>query len=164
MIEEILTLLWLFLPAGVANMSPVHFKWLPVANYPNHAKKLGKNKTWRGLLAGVVTATLVVYLQQWIALVDYSAINPLILGPLLGAGALIGDAVESFFKRRHGIKPGKPWIPFDQIDWIVGAVVFAEIYVRIGLLEALAVIVIFGLLHPLTNLIGYFLKIRKVKI
>jgi len=35
-------------------------------------------------------------------------------------GALLGDIVESFFKRRKGIERGKDWIPFDQLDFIIG--------------------------------------------
>ncbi len=152
-------------------MSPVLFKKVPILAYPIDCgvtfcgkRVLGTNKTWRGLLAGIIMATLFVYLQKWLNIVDYSEINPLILGPLLGAGALVGDAVESFFKRQRGIKPGHSWIPFDQTDWIIGAVIFAEIYIKIGLTDALIVIVIAGLLHPLANIISFALKLQKVKL
>jgi CDP-2,3-bis-(O-geranylgeranyl)-sn-glycerol synthase len=30
-----------------------------------------------------------------------------------------GDALKSLGKRRLGIRPGAPWIPFDQLDFIV---------------------------------------------
>jgi len=168
---DILILLWLFLPAGIANMSPVLFKKVSIFNCPIDGGKtfrgkrvFGAHKTWRGLFSGIMMATLVVYLQKWIGVVDYSDINPLILGPLMGTGALIGDAVESFFKRQRGVKPGHSWIPFDQTDWIIGAVIFAEIYVDIGLTNALIVIVISGLLHPLANLLSFALKFQKVKL
>ena len=171
MLIDILKLLWLFLPAGIANISPVLFKKVPLLNYPIDGGKkfrgeriFGEHKTWRGLIAGILMATLVVYLQKISGLIDYSGINPLVLGPLLGAGALIGDAVESFFKRQHKIKPGHSWVPFDQTDWIIGAVVFAEIYVKIGLVDAIIVIVISGLLHPLANLLSFALKFQKVKL
>jgi CDP-2,3-bis-(O-geranylgeranyl)-sn-glycerol synthase len=36
---------------------------------------------------------------------------------------MAGDAVKSFLKRRAGIRPGRPWIPFDQIDFVVGELV-----------------------------------------
>ena len=39
-------------------------------------------------------------------------------------GALIGDIIESFFKRRIGKGRGEDWIPFDQIDFILGALFF----------------------------------------
>jgi hypothetical protein len=31
------------------------------------------------------------------------------------------DSVKSFVKRRVGIAPGAPWIPFDQLDFVIGA-------------------------------------------
>jgi len=40
-------------------------------------------------------------------------------------GALIGDIVESFFKRRIGKVRGQDWIPFDQLDFILGALFFS---------------------------------------
>jgi CDP-2,3-bis-(O-geranylgeranyl)-sn-glycerol synthase len=43
----------------------------------------------------------------------------------MGVGALAGDATESFFKRRRGIERGRPWPGFDQLDFLVGAWVFA---------------------------------------
>lgn len=160
----------MFLPAGIANASPVLFKRVSFLNYPVCEKFLGSHKTWRGLFFGVVMATLAVFIQTKIqipekfTLVNYAEINPLILGPLLGAGALIGDMLKSFFKRKIGIAPGKPWIPFDQIDWIVMTVLFSFAYIDLQLPDALLAILIYGLLHPVFNLISYFLKFQKVKI
>jgi len=115
-------------------------------------------------------ATVVVFIQKNMfpnipfKLLDYNEINPLIIGPLLGAGALIGDMIKSFFKRRVGIKPGSSWIPFDQIDWIVGANLFLLGYTNIGLQNIAISIVLMGALHPLANLIGFTLKLQKVRI
>jgi len=90
---------------------------------------LGDHKTWRGLVVGVLAGALTFALQQaifragWLqalALLDYDACSPL-PGALLGFGALLGDAVKSFFKRGLGIAPGGTWIPFDQLDFLVGA-------------------------------------------
>ena len=38
-------------------------------------------------------------------------------------GALIGDIIESFFKRRIGKNRGEDWIIFDQLDFIIGALI-----------------------------------------
>jgi CDP-2,3-bis-(O-geranylgeranyl)-sn-glycerol synthase len=54
------------------------------------------------------------------------------LGFLLGLGAMAGDAAKSFFKRRLGIAPGHPWIPFDQIDFQIGALLLAGHRAEIG--------------------------------
>ena len=42
-------------------------------------------------------------------------------------GALLGDIIESFFKRRIGKSRGENWIPFDQIDFILGVLFFTFI-------------------------------------
>jgi len=170
MISTLLAIFWTFLPAGIANMSPVLFKRVDFLNYPVNKKFLGDHKTWRGLFFGILMATIVVFIQRNMfpnipfKLLDYNTVNPLIIGPVLGSGALIGDMAKSFFKRRVGIQPGKPWIPFDQIDWIVGANLFLLSYTNIGLQNIAISIVLMGALHPLANLIGFTLKLQKVKI
>ena len=170
MISTILAIFWTFIPAGIANMSPVLFKRVDFLNYPVSKKLLGDHKTWRGLFFGILMATIIVFIQKNMfsnipfKLLDYSAINPLILGPVFGAGALVGDMVKSFFKRRVGIQPGRSWIPFDQIDWIVGANLLLLTYTNIGIEKIIISIVLMGVLHPLVNFLSYCLKCQKVKI
>ena len=53
-----------------------------------------------------------------------------IMIPIIGSicfGALFGDIIESFFKRRIGKNRGENWIPFDQLDFIVGVLIFSFI-------------------------------------
>lgn len=175
--EIILQAFWLLLPAGIANMSPVLVKWLPFLDLPVDLGKefkgkplFGKNKTYRGFLFGTLMAILVVYIQSvlfshtltW-TLLDYSNANVFILGFLLGFGALLGDLIESFFKRQAGIVSGKSWFPFDQIDWIVGSLLLASFYVSIPLKVIVVSILLFGMIHPVVNLLGYYLGIKKNK-
>jgi CDP-2,3-bis-(O-geranylgeranyl)-sn-glycerol synthase len=96
-------------------------------------------------------------------LIDYSNINIYLTGLLLGFGALFGDLVASLFKRQFNIKPGKPWPPFDQIDWILGAIIFVIIYISLSFQHIFIAIILFGLLHPIVNLTGYFLNVKKTK-
>lgn len=132
--------LWLLLPAGFSNMSPiVAQKLFPKYNTPidfgktlRHQEIFGSHKTYRGLISGTLTGLFIFYIQKnlfeyssfvrSLSLIDYQNINPL-FGAVIGLGALLGDLIKSFFKRRLNIKPGKPWIPFDEIDWIVGALI-----------------------------------------
>jgi hypothetical protein len=68
-----------------------------------------------------------VYDAGWfrgLAAIDYGD-TPLVLGLLLGLGTGVGDAVKSFFKRRVAIGLGESWIGFDQLDFMVGAYLFA---------------------------------------
>ena len=175
MLELIIKTFWFLLPAAVANMSPVIFKWVPFLNYPvdfNYSFKgkplFGKHKTYRGFLFGVLMAILVVYLQRHfylstisISVIDYRQVNLVLLGFLFGFGALFGDMIESFFKRQIGIKSGKSWAPFDQTDWIIGSILMVNLYINISWSIIILSVIIFGLLHPLVNVIGYLLKIKK---
>ncbi len=174
---------WFFLPAFCASMIPpiaAKRKWLlrlagPIDNNGHWRGRriFGQNKTWRGFICGVGLALVVIWLQHlaylyWgaikeISLFDYR--RPMIFGVgfLLGFGALIGDLVKSFVKRRIGIKPGEPFIPWDQIDQVIGAALFVSIlfWPPWQVVITALVFVFFGTI--ITNQIGYKLKIRKFR-
>jgi CDP-2,3-bis-(O-geranylgeranyl)-sn-glycerol synthase len=178
MLIFILKTIWLLLPAVMANMSPVIFKWVPFLDYPvdfkinlNKKRIFGQNKTFRGFFFGILSAILVVFLQKHffylfktVSLLDYKEINVVLLGFLFGFGALFGDLVKSFLKRRKGIKPGVPWIPYDQIDWILGALFFMSFYITIPYYYYLSGIIILGALHPVVNLMNFKLGIQESKL
>lgn len=169
--------IWLILPAAVANMSPVLFKWLPFLDIPVDLNRkwrgrpiLGEHKTYRGFLTGTIMAIGTVYMQRYYfedmlsySILDYANINVVLVGFLLGFGGLFGDTFKSFLKRLADVKPGKSWPPFDQIDWIIGALVFMSLYERIPLSIWLMSIGFFGLIHPIVNYIGYLLHFKKNK-
>ena len=131
----------------------------------------GKNKTWRGLIAGTLMGALVFWIQILlyeggitvsISLLDYSAWCPL-FGAMMGLGAIVGDMIESFFKRRIGIKPGKSWVPFDQLDFIIGALMLISIAFVPPWQAWITLLILTPLLHIATNHAAYHLKIRKQK-
>lgn len=167
MMGDLLMIFWIFLPAGIANMAPVFFKRLPILNYPidgglswGDKRILGDNKTWRGLVAGILLAIIAVWLQSIIYPTTLITSGIMIAGILLGGGALIGDIVKSFFKRRLNIAPGQSFPVADQIDWIVGALI-ATSFIQLWSWQTwLVAILMFGLLHLVVNLIGYWLGIK----
>lgn len=158
-------------------MAPVLFGRLPLLNVPvdfgrswRGKKVFGPNKTWRGLVTGCLAAIGIVYLQRWLSphtaninLVNYASINLVTLGLAQGAGALGGDLVESFAKRQTNIPAGRSWVPFDQLDWIIGAVVLTYYLAHLDTAQMLTALALFGLLHPLANLVGYALKLKPNK-
>ena len=170
--------LWLALPAAVSNMvPPIATKIIPtVLNIPVDFSKsfrgkriLGNNKTLRGLLFGIFAGEIVFVLQQMLyqqqvfktlSILSYSRL-PWYFGFLFGIGALGGDMVKSFAKRQLGIPPGKTWIPFDQVDWIVGLLIVLIPFVAIPM-----EIIIFGfvlglLLHMIIKFTGFLLGLDK---
>ena len=134
---EVARVLYFFLPAYLGNMAPAlvtpWFRRLAVpidgGRTLGGRRILGDHKTWRGLLAGLVAGALVFELQRiaWLsghardlAIFDYAA-HPVLPGALMGLAAGVGDAVKSFFKRRVGIAPGRPWLVFDQLDFLAAS-------------------------------------------
>ncbi len=162
---------WFFLPAGIANMVPVVASRLPVLkswNTPldfgrSHKKQriLGDNKTWRGVVFGTLVAGIV-------GLVQYKVVIPsetsyLIIfssSALMGLGALFGDTVESFFKRRRNLLPGQTWFPFDQIDYIIGGLLFVAPFSHLSIQLILAVLFLYLGLHVAIVYVCYILGIR----
>ena len=178
MLQLIISTLYFMLPAYFANMAPVlfknHFKFLAKPLDFNRKIKgeriLGSHKTLRGLVAGIVFGIITAFIQYLlyrvpyfagISLIDYS--NWFWIGLLIGAGAVIGDSVKSFFKRRANVKPGGKWIPFDQLDFVVGALLFVSIVYVPSIGVIIAALIISFLLHITANHIGYYLGIRKVR-
>jgi CDP-2,3-bis-(O-geranylgeranyl)-sn-glycerol synthase len=136
----ILQAFWIVIPIYVANASAVIVGGgIPIdfgRTWRDKRRILGDGKTWRGLLAGTflgMTAGfgLVVgakYLNangySYLGLTDFEGFPFMI--PILFSlcfGALFGDIVESFFKRRVGKDRGQDWVPFDQLDFLIGALV-----------------------------------------
>ncbi len=168
---------WIFLPAGIANMMP------PLANKilglnrwktpMDFGKKFrgkrifGDNKTWRGFVVGTTLAAVTCALE--VSLVSRSAdlvtiILGLLAGALLGFGALLGDTIESFFKRQFGVKPGDRWFPFDQIDYIVGGLLLFDPFVRLPLRILGWIVIIYFGLHIIVSYLGYRLKFKTTAI
>ena len=153
-VAAVLRVLWLFVPAYVANMAPVlvqgHFERFatPIDGGRSFRGRriLGDHKTWRGLLAGIVAGGLVYELQRLLhtsgalpglVLIDYVD-HPLLPGLLMGLGAGVGDAVKSFFKRRVAIPPGASWPVFDQLDFFFGSYALLALVHAAPLIPALA--------------------------
>jgi hypothetical protein len=186
-LKLILSCLYFFLPALISNMMASvtrHFSFLKFFEKPiDFGKKingnfiLGPSKTWRGLIFGPLFGFLVVILQfslyyknsffKEISLIDFSKINIFIFWFLMCFGAILGDALFSFFKRRLNIAPGKPWIPFDQLDFVIGSFLFLTPYLNfylklnIGLVHWGLILIISFLLHVITNNIGYYTGLQK---
>ncbi len=129
--NELVWFLLFFTPAYVANMLPPFFRKLPFGHPIDGGRTfrghplLGANKTWRGLFVGTLGGGGVGYALQAAGL-------PFVWwwGFWLGFAALVGDALKSFVKRQIGIRPGGRWIPFDQLDFMIAAVLVSTAFTR----------------------------------
>jgi CDP-2,3-bis-(O-geranylgeranyl)-sn-glycerol synthase len=182
MLNDFFFTLWFFLPAGVANMVPIFAARVPQLKQFDAPIDFGKSfrgkrifgahKTWRGLIAGIIFATLTLWIQQlaiqhigffhtWTDRVDYSHLPTLALGPLFAIGALGGDAVESFFKRQRGIAPGRGWFPFDQTDYIIGGAIASMPFVELSILQYVILILLWLVIHLVASATGYFMGVKE---
>jgi CDP-2,3-bis-(O-geranylgeranyl)-sn-glycerol synthase len=191
--HHVLHALWLFLPAFVANMSPVFTaKLVPSWKQPidggrihkDGRRVLGDGKTWRGLTGGALTGGLTAVAlgllagglfaeQDFGRSLGAHPITIFLFGAIVGFMALVGDAVESYAKRRLGKARGDAWIPFDQLDFVVfgllGAVLAAPLLPGWAMqayfghwLVVATLIVGTPVLHLSVNRIGYWLKLKEV--
>jgi CDP-2,3-bis-(O-geranylgeranyl)-sn-glycerol synthase len=79
---------------------------------------------------------------------------------MLSLGALMGDLIESFIKRRINREPGKSLPIADQIDFILGAFLFAIPVAAPSLLWAVIILLVTVPIHLLTNLGAALLNMK----
>ncbi|MFX0047406.1 MAG: CDP-archaeol synthase [Candidatus Hermodarchaeota archaeon] len=85
-------------------------------------------------------------------------------------GAAFGDLAGSFLKRRFDIKSGSPFWVVDQLDFVIGAIIFAIIpaifFPGIYLIPDINIIIFLLILTPsvslIANTIAYLVKLKEV--
>lgn len=180
--EELLFALWFIQPAGWANGVPVLANNVPGLKnwelpmdfgktFRGH-RVLGSHKTFRGLTTAVFAGLLIGCVQMIIARanpdaaifsrgVDYTTWTAIWLGGAMGLGAIVGDALKSFFKRQIGVRPGSAWVPFDQMDFVVGSLLFSLPFASLDFATYALCAVVMTVLHPVVNIIGWLLRLKK---
>lgn len=159
-----------FLPAGISNMSPVLASRVPglkdwktpldFGKSYRGKRIFGTNKTLRGLVVGTIMGGLTAVIVSKLNANTVVTIAPFWAGVLLGFGALAGDALESFAKRQIGIKPGDSWFPFDQTDYIIGALLAILPFVALPSWVIGTVFIVYFGLHLLVAYIAFRLGLK----
>ena len=178
----VLGAVYFMLPAYVANLSGLAFGGgTPVdggKDYKDGRRLIGNGVTWKGLQNGTIIGTLVGAVLGIIGtfygdlsvltggIIDLhvygSLIGGLILGFLMAFGALLGDAVGSFLKRRIGLERGAPAPFMDQLDFVVGALVLSLLVVRISWSFFIIIALLSLFLHLGSNTFAYLIGIKDV--
>jgi CDP-2,3-bis-(O-geranylgeranyl)-sn-glycerol synthase len=114
----------------------------------------GKNKTFRGFFFGLAIGIMVGLLES--IFFGY----PLLFSVLSPLGALMGDLGGAFLKRRLGIAPGGLLPIVDQVDFVVGAILFSLPLTVMYWELAIAVLIITPPIHLFTNFLAYKLKLK----
>jgi len=171
----LLSALWIMLPAYVPNSAAVILGGgMPIDGGRVHGdgrRLLGDGKTYRGLVLGILAGILVGCVQillQMQGLAEFLPRHTLLSVSLLATGALLGDLVKSYFKRRRGIGKGEKWPVVDQYDFVAGALLLTLIGAPAWVLEyvtlpvLLWILIVTPLLHRAVNLLGYSLGVKDV--
>lgn len=178
--------LWVLIPPYVASATAT----LPRGRGPpmdfgrewpgDHRRILGPSKTWSGFLVGSLIAALVGLFEAWLILLAPPSLQlvpqygptlvaaiPVVV--LLSVGAMSGDALGSFLKRRLHLTSGARVPLLDQLPMVAvpilfGAILAPSVFVTTFFsLEALGWLLVFTLgLHTLFNWVGFKAGLKKV--
>ena len=171
----VVTAVWAMLPAYVPNNAAV----LAGGGRPIDAGRtwggrrvLGDGKTWRGTFVGWgVGAGLALALNRLndTAAESISGIPdpfPITVVLALPLGAMLGDIGASFLKRRTGRERGAPFPGFDQLDFVVGALLLGVLanpswfFNTFEPAVLLTVLILTPALHVTTNGIAYLIGVK----
>jgi len=146
-------------PSYVANAAPLVFG----GGRPLDADRkfwdgrpiFGSHKTVRGFFAGIIAGSLVGLAE--------SVIDPrLALGGFaISLGAVLGDLLGAFVKRRLGMKPGRLFPVVDQLDFVLGALITSYPLFPMNPFSILIVVVVTPPIHLGTNLGAYLLGMKR---
>jgi len=173
----VLSAILAFIPALIANPLAVIFGGgTPIdGGLKIHGKRiLGDGKTWRGLLGGGLAGGLVTiafnFLVSPFINIFPQSISTYIIIFALSFGALFGDMMASFLKRRLGRKRGAKTPVIDQYDFVIGAFLLTFIvdhnwvlntyFSGDGWIALIILIIGIPLLHRIVNIIGYKLGLK----
>ncbi|MEF8814034.1 MAG: CDP-2,3-bis-(O-geranylgeranyl)-sn-glycerol synthase [Halovenus sp.] len=171
----VVTALWVMLPAYVPNNAAVLAgggRPIDGGRTVGGQRVLGDGKTWQGTAAGwAAGATVAFVLTRFhepagdllgVAVPAF----PLPIVFALPLGAMLGDIVASFLKRRTGRERGAAFPGLDQLDFVVGALVLAAVtdpgwvtdHVTLPVL--VVILVVTPVLHVTTNAAAYVLGLK----
>lgn len=172
---NILELIIFILPAYVANCLPVIFGGgTPIdfgARFTDGKRVLGDGKTIRGFAAGLLGGIVVTWLLSGYAahlfLPALDAGKQLSVGAALAIGALTGDCLGSFIKRRLSLPRGHPTLLLDQLPFLFVALAFAfaaapQLVEAVSLPSFAFLTILTIVAHIAANRIGYVLKLKEV--
>ncbi len=186
LVASAIAVLWLLLPTYVANA----FATLPRGRGPpmdfgrswarDGRRIFGPSKSWSGFLFAGFAAMPICLLEAWLILIAppdlklVPVLAPTVLGAvplaaILTFGAMTGDALGSFFKRRSGLESGARTLLVDQLPFVlvpiaIGLVVYPSLFFGVfGVWQAVLWLLIFTLgLHAAFNWVGYWAGLKKV--
>jgi CDP-diglyceride synthetase len=191
MLPQLLFLIAILVCAGAMNMVFVKAPLLSSLSRPmdrgirfrDGKRFLGDNKTWKGFVGMIAITAICLAAAGWLAtnlpifqqlsLIPFHEFeSPLIawfFGALWGLAYVLAELPNSFLKRRLDIAPGENargvkgffFLVLDQADSVIGCVVVLPLFSSITWLDAIVLIVLGSLIHYLTNLGLFAVRLKQ---
>ncbi|MHA1409970.1 MAG: CDP-2,3-bis-(O-geranylgeranyl)-sn-glycerol synthase [Candidatus Odinarchaeia archaeon] len=179
--------IYFILPAYIANGSAVLAGGgMPIdhgKNFTDGKRVFGSGKTIKGFIGGVAIGFIAGMLLMLLSPVLNTAIQQFILdwglNPQIGLnaeiifrfdplraflmalGALTGDLIGSFLKRRLNLDRGKPAPLLDQLDFVGFALLFTYLLAPLSWEYIVILLVFTPIIHLLANIIAYKMRWKK---
>ncbi|MCW1296131.1 MAG: CDP-2,3-bis-(O-geranylgeranyl)-sn-glycerol synthase [Candidatus Parvarchaeota archaeon] len=174
-IPDLIKAFWILIPAYVANATPPLAKGKRPIDFGKFflgQRIFGDNKTIEGFVTGVICGMITGFIESllWSPINEYTLSSlgfslpkmNLFTAFLIAFGAMFGDLVGSFIKRRFGIKPGASVPLLDQLNFVFGTILFIFPFIELNITMVIIMIVITPIFHKIANVFAYTLKIKKV--
>lgn len=159
-ITDLLIAIYIAVPAYVANSTPVLLGGgAPIdrgRRLIDGRRILGTNKTIKGFAYGLLLGSL-AGLVEAVLFANYALIS---VGVIASLGALLGDLFGAFLKRRLDIAPGNPLPVVDQLDFILGAILFTYPLLNVTVGAVLILVIATLPIHLLSNAVAYMLRLK----
>ncbi len=177
--------LWLIAPAFASNSFPPLMRGCrPIDRGKKYNGKriLGDGKTIEGFIGGVafgvVVGLILMYFQPAIfslAAQELTTATPTSLGTfnsvfpsltfvmifLLSLGAMLGDILGSFIKRRSGLKRGQAAPGMDQLGFVIVGMLLISPFYTFTWEVIIVILVLTPIFHLFGNVIGYLLRLKR---
>ncbi|HDJ22131.1 MAG TPA: CDP-archaeol synthase, partial [Candidatus Bathyarchaeota archaeon] len=105
--------------------------------------------TIRGCAVGMLAGALVGVAQGWPT-----------VGVVQGVGAILGDLMSSFVKRRLDLEPGASAPLLDQLDFIVVAALLSQPLTKASHQDLATIILLTVPIHYLANFFSWLFKVK----
>jgi len=130
---------------------------------------LGDGKSVEGFIAGVVAGTATFFPAKLVVTTFYSqylksVVLSLQLFFVTAFGALLGDILGSFVKRRLGMPRGHPFPVVDQLGFMVTALLLDYLIFSINIfsIETLLLLMLTYIIHKLSNYLAFKTGLKNV--
>lgn len=158
-LNDLLSAIYFIIPAYIANSTPIIFGGGRAIDssrtFTDGQRIFGPNKTVRGFISGLFFGSLVGVIEDLTVLQGMTQ-----WCFLVSLGSLSGDLVGAFVKRRMKLPPGFPLPLMDQLDFVLGALLFSCPLHKLSTNATFIVLLITPPLHLATNMAAYALRLK----